>query len=88
MNLEFNMQDRCLGLYFGAPKIRFSAIDRFGNKVETTFTNDISQRVLYHLKAPSDRFYVERTSPYLYTAASESPIKADGKCGQILYEPV
>ncbi len=42
MNLEFNMQDRCLGLYFGAPKIRFSAIDRAGNKVETNFTNDAS----------------------------------------------
>jgi hypothetical protein len=36
------MQDRCLGLYYAAPKIKFSAIDIAGNKVETTFTNDVS----------------------------------------------
>jgi len=66
------MQDRCLGWYFGAPKIRFSAIDRTGNKVDTTFTNDVSQRVFYHLKAPTDQFYVERITPYLYKAATET----------------
>lgn len=82
------MQDRCLGLYFGAPKIRFSAIDRAGNKVETNFTNDSSQRVLYHFKAPTNQFYVERVTPYLYTAASEPPIRADEKCGPYFYSPV
>ena len=82
------MQDRCLGLYFSAPKIKFSAIDRAGNKIETTFTNDASQNVLYHFKAPTNQFYIERIAPYLYTAASEPPRKADGKCGQNSYNPV
>jgi len=36
------MQDRCLGLYYDAPKIKFSTIDKAGNKKETTFTNDVS----------------------------------------------
>jgi hypothetical protein len=82
------MQARCLGLYFGAPQIKFSAIDRAGNKIETTFSNDSSQRVLYHFKAPTNQFYVERITPYLYKAASEPPMKADGKCGPYSYEPV
>ena len=59
------MQDRCLGLYFGAPKIKLSAIDRAGNKIETTFTNDVSRRVIYNFKAPKNNFYVERITPYL-----------------------
>ena len=82
------MQDRCLGLYYSAPKIKFSTIDRSGNKIETTFTNDVLQRVLYHFKAPTNQFYVERITPYLYTADSELLMKADGKCGQFSYEPV
>ena len=82
------MQDRCLGLYYSAPKIKFSTIDRAGNKIETTFTNDVSQKVLYHLKAPTNQFYVERITPYLCTADSEPVIKADGKCGQYSYNPV
>ena len=82
------MQDRCLGLYFGAPKIKFSAIDRDGKKLETNFTNDVSQNVLYHFKAPTNQFYIERIAPYLYTAASEPPMKADGKCGHNSYSPV
>ena len=82
------MQARCLGLQFGAPQIKFSAIDRAGNKIETTFVNDSSQRVLYHFKAPTNQFYVERITPYLYTAASEPPMKADGKCGSYFFNPV
>jgi hypothetical protein len=89
MNLEFNMQDRCLGWYFGAPKIIFSAIDRTGNKIKTNFINDVSKRVFYHFKAPTDQFYVERITPYLYKAVTETEeIKADGKCGSYSYNPI
>lgn len=83
MALEFKTQDLCLGWYFGAPKIRFPAIDRNGNKILTTFTNDDSQRVLYHFKAPTDKFYLERITPYLYNGA-----QAYDDCGRISYEPV
>ena len=47
------------------------------------FTNDDSQRVLYHFKAPTDKFYVERITPYLYSGA-----QANLDCGQISYEPI
>ena len=66
------MQDRCLGLYYGAPKIKFQAIDRAGNKVETTYTNDVTNRVYYHVKALKNQFYVERITPYLYKADTET----------------
>ena len=81
------MQDRCLGLYFDFPLIKFKAVDPAGNPVQRSFSLDDSERVYYHLKAPAASWSIERVTPYLYTAANEPRMKADGKCGQIVYYP-
>jgi hypothetical protein len=86
IKLEFNVQDRCLGMYFDDPLVKVSAIDRAGNKVQTSFKNNNSQRVFYHFKAPANQFYVEPLTPYLYREKNDSlEVKANGQCGQIYY---
>ena len=76
-------------MYFDDPLVKVSAIDRAGNKVQTSFKNNNSQRVFYHFKAPANQFYVEPLTPYLYREKNDSlEVKANGQCGQIYYQPM
>jgi hypothetical protein len=83
------MQDRCLGMYIHQPLIKFVSYDRDGNKKFNSHRNDDSQRVIYHLKAPTESWTAERVTPYLYIAANEPrELPANGKCGPVLNYPI
>jgi len=85
--MTFTMQDRCLGMFFNKPVVKYAKRNADGSSSEVALKEGDS--VIYFLNEPKLEVQVERITPFLMRSSADSePEKANGRCGRILYTPV